>query len=238
MSDFAPLWPGGPIFSDGGAFPLGMDAVVLADFAARRLSRGMALCDLGCGSGAVALLLLEKEPTASAVGVELDGAAALAARQNLSANGWEDRGSIIAGDLRDHRGSLARGAFSLAVSNPPYFPAGSGGVAAGARGAARSETDCTLADLCAAAAWGLRPGGSFCLVHRPERLTDLLCALRSAGLEPKRARLVQHGPDFAPSLVLVEGRRGGKPGLDIEKPLILKDRDGGDSAELRRIYHM
>ena len=71
---------------------------------------------------------------------------------------------------------------------------------------------------------------------KPERLSELFCALTAAGIEPKRLRLVCPRPASAPSLVLVEGRRGGRPGLTVEPPLLLRDADGADSAELRRIY--
>lgn len=104
------------------------------------------------------------------------------------------------------------------------------------RRTARAEADCTLDDVCRAAAWLLRWGGSLCLVHRPERLTDLLCALRSHGLEPKRLREVCPTAGAAPSLVLLEARRGGRPGLAIQPPLVLRTAAGAPTAELDAIY--
>jgi tRNA1(Val) A37 N6-methylase TrmN6 len=82
----------------------------------------------------------------------------------------------------------------------------------------------------------LRWGGSFCLVHKPERLTDLCCTLRAAGLEPKRLREVCKQAGSAPSLLLMEARRGGKPGLTIQPPLLLRNADGSPTAELDAIY--
>ena len=98
-------------------------------------------------------------------------------------------------------------------------PAGSGGCG----GPARMEGDCALEDWCAAAGRLLKNGGRFALVHRPERLCDLFAALRSAGLEPKRLRLLQHGPDCPPSAVLLEAVRQGRPGLEI-LPTLLSNR--------------
>ena len=99
------------------------------------------------------------------------------------------------------------GSFDLVVCNPPYYPPGSGALAPdGPRRTARAEVECTLEDVCRAAAYLLRWGGSFCLVHKPERLTDLLCTLRGSGLEPKRLRFVCKTAGSAPSLVLVEAR--------------------------------
>ena len=129
------------------------------------------------------------------------------------------------------------GSFDLAVCNPPYYPPASGALSADeVRRTARAETDCTLEDVCRAASWLLRWGGSFCLVHKPERLTDLLCALRANGLEPKRLRFVCKTAADAPSLVLAEARRGGKPGLTIEAPLILQNSDGTPTPEVDAIY--
>ena len=134
---------------------------------------------------------------------------------------------------------LKAGAYDLVVSNPPYFAEGSGYAAPDpARAAARDERTCSLDELCAAAGWLCRWGGAFALVHRPERLSEVFAALGRHGLEPKRLRFVQYAADRAPSLALIEARRGGKPGLTVCAPLLLTDAGGGDSPEVREIYHM
>ena len=74
------------------------------------------------------------------------------------------------------------------------------------------------------------------MVYRPERLTDALCCMRASSLEPKRLRFVCHRADSAPSLVLIEGRRGGRPGLTVEKSLVLREPDGSETDEVMRIY--
>ena len=134
--------------------------------------------------------------------------------------------TLRTGDLRENAALPAAGSMDYVVSNPPYFPAGSGASAAGeARQAAREEVGCTLADVCAAAARVLRWGGRFALVHRPERLSDLFCTLRAHGLEPKRLRFVASSAENAPSLALVEARRGGKAGLSVEPMLFIGSAD-------------
>ncbi len=236
MPDYTELWPGGPLFAQAENQRLSTDSVLLADFA--RLRPGSRGIDLGCASGALALMLLAREETLDMTGLELDSRAAAVARANLERNGWSGRARIVTGDIRAHRELFRAGSFDLAVANPPYFPLGSGALSPDpARAAARSETDCTLEELCRATAWLLRSGGSFCVVHRPERLSELLAAMASQALEPKRLRMVSSRYDSAPSLVLAEGRRGGRPGLRIEPPLLLTDPDGAESAEFRRIYH-
>ena len=184
------------------------------------------------------LLLLAKEQTLHMTGLEIVPEAAELARENLAANGLRERGGIVTGDIRQHRTHFRAGSFDLLVCNPPYFPQGSGAVPQdAARAAARGELLCTMEEICEAAAFLLRTGGGAFLVHRPERLSELFCALASHGLEPKRLRLVCRDAESAPTLALVEARRGGKPGLKIEPALYLRGPDGAESAELRRIYH-
>ncbi len=230
------LWPGGPVFCPEPGAPLGTDSVLLADFVrAAGAKRGI---DLGCASGILSLLLLEREPGLHMTGLELREDAAAQARDNMARNGLESRSEMRCGDIRAHRALFPAGRFDLAVSNPPYFPLGSGALSPDpARAAARGETDCTMQDLCAAAAYLLRTGGRFCLVHRPERLSEVFVAMSAHGLEPKRLRFVCARAGALPSLALIEGRRGAAPGLVFEPTLLLEDENGAESAELRRIYH-
>ena len=100
----------------------------------------------------------------------------------------------------------------MIVSNPPYFSVGSGK----SGGPARSEETCSLDDLCAAAARLIKNGGRFALCHRPERLADVICTLRAYRLEPKRLKLLSHGPGHPPSLLLIEAVKQGKPGIKFE----------------------
>ena len=235
MIDACELWPGGPVYRQDPAVRLGTDSVLLADFVRPGgTARGI---DLGCGAGILSLLLLGRSEKLHMTGLELRPDAAALGRENLERNGLSGRGEILTGDIREHRSLFAPGSFDLAVANPPYFPSGSGGVSPDpARAAARGEENCSLSQLCAAAAYLLRTGGRFFLVHRPERLSELFVALSAAGLEPKRLREVCPRPGAAPSLILAEGLRGGKPGLVIEPPLTLTDAEGRESGEVRRIY--
>ena len=189
-----------------GVFPLGGDALALGAFAS--VKPGWRVCDLGTGSGVLLLLLARRAENLRLTGVERDLLSARTARNNLEANGLA--GEIVAGDLRAV--PLPAGGFDLVISNPPYFPVGSGL----SGGPARSEEFCSLEELCAAAGRLVKNGGRFALCHRPERLADVLCALRIHHLEPKRLRLASHAPDHPPSLLLVEGVKQGRPGVAIE----------------------
>ena len=146
---------------------------------------------------------------------------------------------------------LAQGYFSLAVPMPyewqdymrtycveygcPY-PLALAVAQTESRGLARSDEACTLPQLCAAAGRLLRYGGSFCLVFRAERMPELFACLKGCGMEPKRLRLVQNTAQAAPKLLLLEAKKGGRPGLAVLPPLLLRDPDGRESAELSRIY--
>ena len=122
-------------------------------------------------------------------------------------------------------------------AKPPVFAPDSGALRLDRGGReARAGTSGTRADGCAATGRLLRWGGQFCLVFRTERLAELLETLRRSGLEPKRLRLVQHDAASAPSLLLLESRRGGRPGLAVEPTLLLRDADGRETDETRRIY--
>lgn len=236
MERWDTLCPGGYRFLyDDTLFPPGTDTFLLSSLP--RLKSGLRVCDLGSGTGLLGLLLLQRQGTLNVTGIERLEESVRLARQTAAANQLTDQLTTIHGDLREIRQLLPANGFDLVVSNPPYFSLGSGQLAkTAALQSARSECTCTIDDLCIAAAYLLRWGGSFCLVHRPERLTDLLCALRGHAMEPKRLRLVCKRPEAAPSLVLIDARRGGKPGLSIEAPLILQNSDGSPTPELDTIY--
>lgn len=208
--------------------------MVLADFV--RLPRAARVADLGSGGGLLGLLLCGKAPDCIVTGIELQAEAHQAALDNIARNRL-DRLSSILGDLRQVRSLLPGGAFSCVVSNPPYF---SGGLpSAGIAGPqARQECTCTLSDVYEAAAWLLRFGGDFFLVHRPERLADLMALGRQWRLEPKRMQLVRHKADAPASLVLLQCRRGAKPGLCLLPDLVLFHSDGSPTSRYREIYHI
>lgn len=217
-------------------FRLGTDAVLLADFA--RPEAGAAVCDLCAGAGAVGLLLLARDPSLSVTAVELQEEPCRLLRQSAEKSGISHRVTVLQTDLRQ-KSSLPAGRFRHVVCNPPYYPAGSGFVPENeAVAIAKTELMCTLPEVAEAAKRLLQTGGSLWIVHRPERVTDLFCALRRADLEPKLLRPVLPRPESAPSLLLLRAVRGGKPGLRWLAPLVLADSDGSASKEYLRIYHM
>lgn len=208
-----------------GCFPLSTDSMVLADFV--RLPKNARVLDLGAGCGTLGLLLCAKQADCHITGVELDEQSHLCALNNIGRNNLSPRMESIWGDLRQFTGS-----YDICVSNPPYFP---GGPASKLTSARRTDT-CTMAELVEAAAKNLKFGGDFFVVHRPESLGQLFGRACAHSLEPKRLRLVRHRPGGPVVLVLVQCRKGAKPGLNWEE-IVLSKENGSPSQAYRRIYH-
>ena len=200
MVHWEQLCPGGFRFVwEDSLFRPSTDSFLLSSLP--QLRPGLRVCDLGCGTGLLALLLLQRQRALQVTGMDIQPAAIALAEQAAEENGLTDHLSFLCADLRQTRQHFVTGSFDLVVCNPPYYPPFSGKIAAdSARRTARSETAATLTDICGVAAYLLRWGGSLCLVHKPERLADVICALRAAAMEPKRLRFVQNRAGDAPSL--------------------------------------
>lgn len=235
MEHWDELWPGGFRFRfDDNVFKPSTDTFLLGDFAEVR--RGERVCDLGAGIGLLGLLLLARQQELHITNIDIDSAACALAEENAAVNGLEDRVAVLRADLRDRTALPKAGSFDLCVANPPYFPPHTGRVAEGSRGVQRAELQCTMDELCAAAAYLLRSGGRLYLIHRAERTAELTDILRRHRLEPKELRFVQKDSRTPPRLVLLGCRRDGGTGLTVRTPLLLQDEHGGESQELRRIY--
>ena len=213
-------------------FKFGTDAVLLADFAKVKPT-GCAI-DLCTGSGIVPLLLSARFPLLTIEALELSEDMADMARRSVAISGRSEQIHITCGDVLNVR-ELYRGRqFDLVCCNPPYQKKGSGRINPNAaKAAARHELFCTLEDVVSAAAYLTKPCGTFAMVHRPERLTDILHIMRTQGLEPKRLILVADRPKKAPDLVLVEGRRGGRAQLTVETLYIEEKKHGWNTVSLR-----
>ncbi len=205
-------------------YKFGTDAMLLACFALACAPHAQRAADLGTGCGIIPVVWAQERPGLQIFAVEIQPQAAMLARKSAADSGFADRITVWEGDLRQLRQSdlPKRAAMQLVSCNPPYFLPGSGYLAGhDGRRIARAEENCTVYDAAATAARLLNDGGWFCMIHRAERLTDALEAMRGAGVEPKRLQLVQTSPTKAPKLFLVGGRRSGKPGLEVLPNLIL-----------------
>ncbi len=202
-------------------YRFGTDAVILSHFARPRKS-GEAVCELGTGCGVIPFLLLQKPFVPQKVlGVDIQEDAIRLCGLSAEKNKREEV-SFLCADWRDPAKIAPRGSFDRVICNPPYFSADSGRQSdAPARRIARHEQADTMSSMTAAAAYLLKYGGRFCVCHRPQRLCDLVCALREQGLEPKRLQTVSQREDTAPFLLLVDAVKGGKAGVEVLPPIYL-----------------
>lgn len=214
-----------------GAFPLSTDSMVLSHFV--RLPKNAAVLDLGAGCGTLGLLLCAKDAHCHVTGIELDENAHLEALENIRRNALSVRMESICADLRSVSERFSPGSFSCCVSNPPYF---TGGAASRNLSTARQEGCCTPEDLFLCGSRLLKFGGDFFLVHKPERLAELIATAARHGLEAKRLCLVRHKEGAPVNLILLQLRKGAKPGL-IWEEIILHHADGSPTPVYQEIYH-
>lgn len=223
------------ILQSQSGFRFGMDAVLLAAFAAVR--PGERVIDLGTGTGVIPLLLAASSPAGPITALEIQPDMADMAARSVRMNGLQDRITVVQGDLRAAHETLGYGRFDVVTCNPPYDRRGSGSVSPNAELAiARSEQACTLDDVARAAFQLLRLRGRLSLIIRADRAVDTLVALKSARMEPKRICMVHPRADRAPNLMLVEAVRQGRPGVKWEPPIVVYGPDGEETPQLRHIY--
>lgn len=211
----------------------GTDAFLLADFSGYRHKDKV--CDLGTGCGIIPLIMQKRLPPEITYAVDIQEGAIRQLRLGLEHS--ETSGIIpICADLRGLWDDAPLGRLDLVTCNPPYKAANSGFESATeAQKIARHEIMCTIEDVCCAAEKLLKFGGRLCICNRPERLSDVISAMKNHSIEPKRLRFVSKNPDEAPWLFLIEGKKGSRPFMKVEKQLYIRSGDVF-SEELKRIY--
>ena len=198
----------------------GTDAFLLAAYI--RPARRARAVELGGGTGIVSLLLIAKEKIASVDAVEIQAPFVDLIARNAALNGYADRVRAVSGDVRTLHARDLGGEVDLVLSNPPYMRTDSGRHnEQEEKYIARHEACGTIFDFCAAAGRILKHGGKFVTVWRPDRLTELLWALREAGMEAKRMTFVHADEESEPCMVLTEAIKGAAPAVRISPPLLL-----------------
>lgn len=216
-------------------FCFGMDAVLLSGFV--RVKPGARVLDLGTGTGIIPLLVEAKTQAMHISAIEIQEESADMARRSVQLNGLEDKIDIVTGDLREAEKFFDAASFDVVTCNPPYMIGQHGLTNPDApKAIARHEILCTLEDVVRTAAKLLKPGGYFCMVHRPFRLAEIIRVMTEYKLEPKRMKLVYPYIDKEPNMVLIEGCRGGKPRMTVEKPLIVFKEPNIYTDEITDVY--
>ena len=224
------------IIQNSNYFCFGMDAVLLSWFATKEVKKKVKILDLGTGTGILPLLLYGKSQACQIDGVEIQSELVEMARRSLKLNGLEKEITIFQGDLRDKK-ILKANYYDVIVSNPPYL-----GITDGLKNKdpiksiSRHEVSCSLEALIKASRRSLKDHGSLYLVHRPQRLADILSLLRAYQIEAKSLQFVHSTIDQQANLILIAARKGGKAGLIIEAPLIVYTSQGEYTEELKKIY--
>ncbi len=216
-------------------FCFGMDAVLLSGFA--KVKKGERCIDLGCGNGIIPILLEAKTEGEHFTGLEIQPQSADLARRSVALNHLENKIRIVEGDIKDASALFGASSFDVVTTNPPYMT-GHHGIPnqEEAKTIARHEVLCTLEDVICQSAKLLVPGGHFFMVHRPFRLAEILSLMVQYKIEPKRMRLVYPYVDREPNMVLIEGLRGGKSRMTVEKPLIVYQEPGVYTDEIYEVY--
>lgn len=229
------------IYQNPKEFCYGVDAVLLADFAAnncKKKSQNHRLIDLGMGTGIVPLLLSYMTDAGYIAGVEVQESSWQLAMMNREYNGLEDRLEFFLADVKNGLPKSLTGTFDVVTSNPPYT-AGSRGIESSnrAKAIARHETTASLDDFIKCASQLLSDKGEFFMVHRPARLVDICESCRNHKLEPKQMRFVSGRPGEKPNILLVHCVKNGNRELRIMKPLFVHNVDESYSTEIKGIYH-
>ena len=214
-------------------FCFGIDAVLLSDFV--EIKPGDSVMDLGTGTGIMPLLLAAKTKVSHIDALEIQKDVAEMAKRSVMLNGLEEKINIINSDLVDYKTDKQ---YNAVICNPPYKTADTGLVNPEAKlKISRHEVCCTLHDVVKTASRILKPLGRFALIHRPERLVDIMFEMRSLKLEPKRIRYIHSDIEKPPVMVMVEGRKCAKPYIKTEPPLVVYNKDGSYTDEILRIYN-
>lgn len=219
-------------------FCFGMDAVLLSDFS-KEIKANSSIMDLCAGNAAISLLLSAKTKNTKITAVEIQEVVADLAQRSIKLNSLEDRIKVLCMDLKNLNRTFPHSSFDAIVCNPPYKKFSTGIInKSNTKTIARHELLCTLDDIVSISSYLLKNNGCLYLVHRPERLCDLIVSLRQFNLEPKHITFVQPTVDKPVNLVLIKAIKGGKPFLKFNKNLIVYNSDGSYTQDFLKIYNM
>ena len=223
------------IFQDTDCFSFSLDSIMLANFATIRL-KDKKIVDLGCGNGVIPLIM-SLRCDKKIIGVELQNKLADMAKRSVDYNGLNDVIEIINTNMKDYVSDETFESFDLITCNPPYFKVNDKNFFNDniEKVIARHEVEITLSELMVIVKKLLKNNGNFAIVHRTDRLMEILSEFRKSNIEPKRVRFVHEKSNKESTLVLIEGQKNGKVGLKVENPFILYNEDGSETEEYKKL---
>lgn len=219
-------------------FCFGIDAVLLSDFAKDIRNKSKVL-DLGTGTGILSILLSAKTNLEKIIGVEIQKEVANMAKRSVELNKLEKEIEILNEDIKELENKYEKNTFDAIVTNPPYKKINTGKINKKEnKYISRHEITAKLEDFIKISFNLLKDNGNFYMVHRPERLAEIIYLLKKYKLEPKRMRFVHSTNNQEPKLVLIKAVKNAKEFLKIEKPLIIYEEKGKYTQEILEIYHI
>lgn len=218
-------------------FCFGIDSVLLSDFA-KEVKNGSKVMDIGTGTGIISILLSKKANVEKIYGVEIQQEVANMAERSVKLNNLEDKISIINTNIKDIFDKFEPNTFDVIVTNPPYMKLNTGAKSDEIKKLiSRHEVECNLEDIIKISYKLLKSRGEFYMIHRAERIVDILYLMRKYKLEPKKIRFIQSKVNKDPNLLLIKGVKDAGNQLKIERPLVVYNEDGSYTNEILEIYH-
>ncbi len=225
------------IIQNSEGFCFGIDSVLLSDFA-KEIKENSKVVDIGTGTGIISLLLCEKTELSKIYGIEIQEEIADMAKRSIILNNLEDKFEIINKNIKDIFEELEPNSIDAIVTNPPYMKLNTGAQNESKKKLiSRHEIECNLEDIVKISYKLLKSKGEFYMVHRAERIVDILYYLRKYKLEPKKIRFIHSKKNKEPNLVLIKAIKDAGEHLKIEKPLVVYNDDGTYTDEILDIYN-
>lgn len=229
------------IIQNKNGFCFGIDSVLLSDFA-KEIKNGAKCVDLGTGTGILGILLCAKTNLSQIIGIEIQEEVAEMANRSIILNNLENKFKIININLKEIKNNkinyLEKNSFDYIITNPPYKKLNTGKINENEKKLiSRHEITANLDDFIEVANYLLKDKGTIFMVHRPERLADIIEKMRKEKIEPKEIKFVYPKVNEKPNLILIKGVKNAKPFLKINKPLYIYNEDGSYTDEILKIYN-
>lgn len=225
------------IIQDSTGFCFGIDSVLLSDYA-KNIRAGAEIVDIGTGTGIIGILLTGKTENTHITGIEIQKEVAQMAERSIKLNNLEDRFCIKNINIKEVFNDIKPNTIDAIVTNPPYMRENTGAKNLEKKKLiSRCEVECTLEDVIQISYKLLKSKGEFYMVHRAERIVDILYNLRKYKLEPKNIRFVHSKIEKEPNLVLIKCVKDAGNGLKIDKPLVVYNENGEYTEEILEIYN-
>lgn len=228
------------IIQETDGFCFGIDSILLSDFA-KNIKKNSIVADLGTGTGIIGLLLCKKTNLAEMTGIEIQEDVANMAERSIKLNNLEEKFRIINSNINEifSKKLLEKNVFDVVVMNPPYKEVGTGEINENEKKLiSRHEIKANLSDFIKTASGLLKDKGELYIVHKPERMPDIIQKLRENKIEPKELRVVYSNKNSEASLILIKAVKGGKKFLKIDRPLYIYNESGQYSDEIKQIYNV